>query len=105
MYDTKKIIEHIKEFYPNIEDLKADFKAGIYGIFSPYNSAKRLVEGGCFLVLYSDVKSFMRSIGMDGRYSYEHSWSLYCHLLSKVIIAMCNDRDVNPIDKLIDKLT
>lgn len=58
-----------------------------------YQTAKRLVEGGQFLIYHYQVQEFLNGLGInpDGKeYDTQDSWELYVHLLSREICKLIN---------------
>lgn len=58
-----------------------------------YTTAVHLVEGGTFLVYYTDVKEFLNGLGINPdnkEYGDQDSWKLYIHLLAREISKLVN---------------
>ena len=57
----EKIQKHILEFY-NVEDLKNEIEnlKGWGGVYSDSQALEKMVEGGCFLVYFSDVRETLK---------------------------------------------
>lgn len=87
---VNKIREHILDFY-NLEELKENIKGLDYVSPSIYHRASYMVQGGCFLCYYSDVKDFLNSLGINPNnkeYSDDKSWELYKHLIAREVEKM-----------------
>jgi hypothetical protein len=81
---VNKIQEHIREYYEGIEDLKSDVE--VQRQATTYHNFIKLVEGGSFLVYYTDIQDFLNGLGINPNnkeYSNEKSWELYKHLLAR----------------------
>lgn len=84
---VNKIREHILEFY-NLEDLRAEIEGLDYISDYYYHRAKYMVQGGCFLCYYHNVKEFLNSLGINPtnkEYSDDKSWELYKHLIAREV--------------------
>lgn len=84
---NRRIEEHVKEYYPNIEDLKADLNA-VSSSGSAYRRGAALVDAGCFLCYNSQVADFLREVLEEteeeaSEYDDASSWNLYKHLIAK----------------------
>ncbi len=82
----KQVQEHILNQY-NIEDLKQELDNLNDGRIAHtiYHAAAYMVQGGCFIVYYDDVKNFLNGLGINPNnkeYSDEKSWELYKHLIA-----------------------
>lgn len=83
----KQVQDHIKEYYENIEDLKSELKnlLGMRETPTIYHAGAYMVQGGCFLIYYADVKEFLNGLGINPQnkeYTDEKSWELYKHLIA-----------------------
>lgn len=83
----KAVQEHIKGYYENIEDLKAEIENLNNGriAHSIYQAGAYMVQGGCFLIYYTDVKDFLNGLCINPEnkeYTDEKSWELYKHLVA-----------------------
>lgn len=97
-----KIREHIIEHYDRAHDdnmepielLKLEFKAVDYGSAPRQEVAKRLVEGGNFLIYHGDVKIFIETLNINDtnkEYSDTEAWEKYCNLLAREIINLIGE--------------
>ena len=82
----KAVQEHILKYY-TIEELKnqLDYMSGGHYQHTIYRSAYSMVQGGCFLIYYEDIKDFLNSLGINPEnkeYADEKSWELYKHLVA-----------------------
>jgi len=90
--DSKQVIEkvrsHIYDYY-NLDDLKNDVEAIKHPFDSVYLSAKRMIEGGNFLIYYSDVRKFLEGLHLNNKSKKDFSdfecWEMYKHLLAREI--------------------
>lgn len=84
----EKIKEHIFEYY-EFDDLVGDVEAVKHPYDDTYNAAKRLVEGGCFLIYHTDVREFLESLNLNNKsgktFSDDDCWQMYTHLLAREI--------------------
>ena len=95
----KAIQEHIKNYYEDVNDLKAEVEnlKGYNAIYTDYHAGAYLVQGGCFLCYYSDVKDFLNGLGINPEnkeYTDEKSWELYKHLIAINIERLVNNKGV-----------
>ena len=90
--NTKKVIDgmiaHVGEFYGVSGDLCGDLEAVACGGVPVYRRGVMLAEGGCFLVYFDQVRTFLRDLLEEteaeaGRYSDNDCWRLYCHLIGR----------------------
>jgi hypothetical protein len=88
------IQNHIKEYYSDIDSLKADVISASTNNKIDYQGAKHMVTGGSFLIYYTDINKFMRKAGFDGRYSNEHMWELYIDNVATHILALAKDTNL-----------
>lgn len=82
------IRQHIIDFYPSYEDLSADLLGASYNGMTTYQSARRMVEGCCFLVNGNDVTAFLSKVfEKDAKPNLDHwkQWETYVHLLAREI--------------------
>ena len=83
------IREHIKDFYSPVElaeQVNYLVKTNRRECPTNYHAVKYMVQGGCFLCYYHQVKDFLNSLGINPQnkeYSNEKSWELYCHLIAR----------------------
>jgi GTP cyclohydrolase III len=100
---TTKIREHILngfeewESYDNCESpldaLTSQLEYMRYDNETDYQTAKRLVEDGQFLVYHFDVNNFMNELNINDKqkeYSDTETWDLYVHLLAREICKLIN---------------
>lgn len=82
---------HILEYYtPNelkaeVEGIKNNASAA-YPYYTNYAAVRHMVEGGCFLVYYTDVVNFLNNLGINPenkQFPEEKLWGLYCHLIAR----------------------
>jgi hypothetical protein len=83
----KAVQDHIKAYYENIDDLRRELDNLNDGriIRSIYQAGAYMVQGGCFLIYYGDVKDFLNGLGINPtnkEYTDEKSWELYKHLIA-----------------------
>ena len=82
----KKVQEHIREYYENIDDLKNELdNLKSFNNNSVYQAGVYMVQGGCFLIYHSDIKDFLNGLGINPEnkeYTDEKSWELYKHLIA-----------------------
>ena len=83
----EKIREHIGEYYTK-EDLKKEVENLMYKR-SIYNAGVAMVEGGCFLIYYEDIRSFLNSLDLNNSknrsFSDVQCWDMYKYLVSREI--------------------
>jgi tartrate dehydratase beta subunit/fumarate hydratase class I family protein len=89
------ILVHIKEYYPEFEALKKDVRSAAWIDNLTRQGATHLVTGGCFLIYYTEVKSFMRECGYDARFSEERMWELYIQEIATVIMTCIKNDNYN----------
>lgn len=90
--NSKQVIEkvrsHIQDFY-NYDNLIGDIEAIKHPFDSIYLSAKRLVEGGCFLIYHTDVREFLEGLHLNNKSEKDFSdydcWEMYKHLLAREV--------------------
>lgn len=91
--NTKKVqermVEHIKEFYPDWKQLKEERDMQNDDRASFYQSC-RLVEAGCFLVYYNQVRDFIQDIQemtleQINHYSDKQLWRKYIQMCADAI--------------------
>lgn len=96
--NTKKINEafkqHVLDYY-DINDLRANMDA--VGGVNEYHKGARLVDGGSFLVYYSEVRAFLMEVleqteDEAGKYSDDKSWELYKHKVSQACERLYNGK-------------
>ena len=97
---SNMIQEHIKEYY-TVEELREQVKALQYPratqlfSFTPsiYYVLDEMVQGGCFLIYYEDVKNFLNELGINPNgkeYDDVKSWDLYKHLIAREGAKLCD---------------
>ena len=87
--NTKKINKAFKQHvlnYYDINDLRADMDA-VDGA-NEYYKGFGLVESGCFLIYYSEVRAFLKEVleqteDKANKYSDAKSWELYKHKVAQ----------------------
>lgn len=62
----QKVREHILDFY-DYKDLLSEIEAVKYNGDSVYQAARRLVEGGCFLIYDNDVREFLDGLKLNNK--------------------------------------
>ena len=84
----KKIQDHIIDCM-EVEDLKANI-GGLVGTLKEcsnvYHTIRYMVQGGSFLIYYSDVKDFLNGLEINPdnkEYDDQKSWELYQHLIAR----------------------
>lgn len=80
--------QHIINRYPIYDDLIEDLLACSYNGMTTYQSACRLVEGGCFLVYTDTIIDFLCEVfGKDAKPDLpaEKQWRTYVHLIAREI--------------------
>ena len=88
-----RIREHILDFY-TMEELKSNIEGLDYVGYTTYAKAQYMVQGGCFLVYYVNIKDFLNGLGINPNnkeYSDEKSWELYKHLIAREVEAMLKE--------------
>ena len=86
--NAKKIIRNeIKSSYTK-KTLKDEVKGliGWGGVYTPYQAAAKMVDGGCYGAYYSDTDKMLGKIyGKKNvaRWSNEKKWSTYKHLIAR----------------------
>lgn len=95
----KAVQEHIKNYYEDVNDLKAEVEnlKGYNNIFTDYQAGAYMVQSGCFLYYHADVKDFLNglSINPDNKeYSNEKSWELYKYLIALNCERLVNNKGV-----------
>ena len=81
-----KVKDHILSYY-DIDDLKNEVN-GLLTWYRPntkYHALQYMVQGGCFLIYYTEIKDFLNGLGINPQnkeYSDEKSWELYKHLIA-----------------------
>ena len=91
---SNKIQEHILEYY-TIEELKEQVKVFDY-LPTTYHALIEMVQGGCFLIYYEDVKNFLNGLGINPtnkEYDDLKSWDLYKHLIAREGVKLCQKED------------
>lgn len=84
-----KVIEHIKEYYEDIEDLRktAENLIGYDNVYTNYQAGVKMTQSGCFLCYYSDAREFLDTLELNNNsnkeFSDEKVWEMYCHLVGK----------------------
>ena len=85
---SSKVKVHIMGFYDDdIKTFENDMKAvfGMNETPTVYHAIAYMVQGGSFLIYYSEVKDFLNGLGINPEnkeYSDEKSWELYKHLIA-----------------------
>lgn len=100
---NEKIEEHILDFF-NVEDLKAEARNRIdnKNIFNIYQAISQMVQDGCFLCYYEDVRKTLKD-WLDNLYndnfSNPKSWEFY-----KNKIAIIGSRLIDKFNKDLQKI-
>lgn len=90
------ILEDFKDGFDTpdaVENLKHQITSMKFEGEGDYQTAKRLVEGGTFLVYYYDINNFMNELDINDKqkdYSDNDTWELYQHLLAREICKLIN---------------
>ncbi len=83
---NQRIEEHVKEYYPNIEDLQAALR-NVLSFGTTYQRGAELAKGGCFLCYLNQVSDFLKDTLEETQEEadkyFDKSWDLYCHLIGK----------------------
>lgn len=83
------IQKHINEYY-TVEELKEQVSVFTY-LPTTYHAIIEMVQGGCFLIYYEEVKDFLNSLGINPsnkEYDDQKSWDLYKHLIAREGVKM-----------------
>lgn len=90
----KKVRNHVKS-HMNKTELRANLKAVTYGRMSELQGARKLVEGGGFLVSYHDQRKFLNRLKLNNnsnrKFSDNEVWNMYKELLAREIIYLVHE--------------
>lgn len=84
----EKIRSHINDFY-DLQDLIGDIEAVKLPYDSVYSAAIKLVEGGCFLIYYENIRKFLEKLNLNNKsgktFSDFECWEMYKHLIAREV--------------------
>lgn len=90
--------DHVKEFYPDVKQLKEERDIQQDDRCDFYKSC-RLVEAGCFLVYYNQVRDFIQytqemTLEQINRYSDKQIWRKYIQMCAYAIDGIISEQGV-----------
>jgi hypothetical protein len=87
-------IMEVIDTYDNREALERDIMAADYKNGLTLLGARRLVEGGTFLVYYSDINDWLHSNGSDKRIKDDsRNWNIYINVISSAAFRLATERE------------
>ena len=84
--------------YKTRKNLINEIKAASYNNEVTMQGAKHLVDGGCFLVYYSDVTDWLHANGGDRRIKNdERNWNIYVDLIARTAYKLAKGREESEV--------